>query len=645
MRGTVHMFGARLFFLALIVTHPAFAQSMGSGIQLLGTHQISVDQPNRPHVETHIAVDPRDPRHLLATSMVVVQGEMQAFPYASFDGGRTWARGRIIGDSSISGAGAGDPVVYITNAGVCFFSTLANVDGIPRSLVARSTDGGRTWRTTSVLPYADRQWMAFGVGRGPFGARTYFTGTGVYQTEDSARAVAPFLARSNDSASTFPLRTLVAYDLAGPNPAAPLNAVPLEPLLTSRGLLVLPLQGAVDQQTAERARRDSLNAWSVGLVTSDDGGDSFGPARYAPTPRLSLTGTPRRRLRATSATGYVRTAIDASPGRFRDRIYFVAANYDAALDRYVVRVWYTADFGKTWGTSVASDAPRGDIANPAIAVNRDGIVAVTWNDRRDDPAGRCWRLFAALSVNGGEHFRPADRLSQAPTCTADPRNWETFGVAFNSDQSGRYLAHVQATAYVPTRFPMGGDTQGLAADATGVFHAAWINGETGVLQLWHTSFGPTSALAAESRVPPPAPTDSAVAGEHAPPGMEDVTHDVRFRVTSTTLDFAQRIFTITLEIENTSARSIHGPLRAVMRHFLDAVDNGLGLRNLAVANADNQSAGLGATWVFEVPGGVLASGARSRPRTIQFIFDGGVPEFPEGYLSPGFQVFGHTTPR
>jgi hypothetical protein len=35
---------------------------------------------------------------------------------------------------------------------------------------------------------------------------------------------------------------------------------------------------------------------------------------------------------------------------------------------------------------------------------------------------------------------------------------------------------------------MGGDTQGLSADATGVFHAAWINGKTGVMQLWYTSF-------------------------------------------------------------------------------------------------------------------------------------------------------------
>ncbi|MBA3404910.1 MAG: exo-alpha-sialidase, partial [Gemmatimonadaceae bacterium] len=368
-----------MFSLALLtVTQPAFAQSAGSGIELLNSRHISVDQADRPHVESHIAVDPRDQQHLLATAMVVVNGETRSYPYASFDAGKTWARGRIIGDSSIIGAGAGDPVIYITNSGVSFFSTLAKVDGVNRSLVARSTDGGRTWRTTAVLPYADRQWLAFGLGGGPFGGRTYFTGTGVYQSREGTRAVAPFLARSDDFGLSFPLRTLVSYDRGGPDPTALLDAVPLEPLVTSRGLLVLPLQGSVDPGIAERAKRDSLNAWSVGLVASDDGGESFGPARYAPTPRLSVTGSPRRRLRGHSAVGYVRTAINASPGPYRDRLYFVAANYDPTVDRYIVQVWYTGDFGKTWGTAVASDAVRGDVANPAIAVNRDGIVVVTW---------------------------------------------------------------------------------------------------------------------------------------------------------------------------------------------------------------------------------------------------------------------------
>ena len=639
--GPVLLARAGFFTLALLATTPlALAQSAGSGIEVLNASHISAAQAERPHVESYIAVDPRDPRHLLATAMVVVAGETRAYPYASFDGGKTWAKGRIIGDPSIVGVGAADPVVYITNSGVSLFSTLAKVNGVDRSLVARSTDGGRTWRTTAVLPNTDRQWLTYDSSRGLFGGRTYFTATALYRSREGARRVAPFLARSDDGGLTFPSRTIVGYDRGGADPAAPLDAIPLEPLLVPGGVLVLTLQGPVDRQTAERAQHDSLNAWSVGLMTSDDGGDSFGPARYAPTPRFKVTGSPRRRLRGASASGELRTAIDSSPGRYRNRIYFVASDYDPVADRYVVRVWYTGDFGKTWGTTVASDAPRGDVANPAIAVNRDGIIAVTWNDRRDDPQGRCWRLYAAVSTDGGEHFLPSQRLSQAPTCTNEPRNWDTFGSAFNSDQTGQYLAHIQTSALIPTRWPMGGDTQGLAADVAGAFHAAWINGETGVMQLWHTSFRVKSALGAQLPSPTPSATDRPVASDQVPPGMKDVTRDVRFRVTNTKLDFVAHTYSVTVEIENQGTRPLYGPLRAVMYHFLDAMDNGLGLRNLAVANADGGGQGVGAVWMFEAPGGILAPGTRSKPRVLLFTFEGGIPEFPEGYLSPGFRVYG-----
>jgi hypothetical protein len=637
------MIAPRLPALALLIlAQSALAQSTRSGIELLRTSHVSIDQATRPHIESHVAVDPRDPRHLLATAMVIVDGRPRAHPYASFDGGQTWIRGRILGDSSITGSGGADPVVYITGSAVALFSTLAPVNGRDRSLVARSIDGGRTWRTTAVLPNTDRQYLAIDSTRRLFGGRTYFVATGLYLSRDGARAVAPFLARSDDYGLTFPFRTVIAYDRAGPDPTAPLNAVPLEPLVTSSGLLLLTLQGSPDQQTTERARRDSLNAWALGLMTSDDGGDSFGPARYAPTPRLSMTGNSRRRLRAHSATGYVRAAIDASPGRFRNRLYFVAADYDPALDRYVARVWRTGDFGKTWGTAVAGDAERGDVANPAIGVNRDGIVAVTWNDRRDDPQGRCWRLYAALSLDGGEHFLPAQQLSDAPTCANDARNWDTYGNGLNSDQTGQYLAHFQTEALIPLRYPMGGDTQGLIADTAGVFHAAWINGATGVMQLWYTSFRVAPSLAMELQSRTAGATDTSAVRYSGPAGMEEVTRDVRFWVIDTDLDFTRRTYTVTLHIENQGRRPLYGPLRAEMRHFLDEDNKGLGLHNLAVANADSGGPGVGASWVFEVTGGTLGPGARSEPRTLVFTFEGGVPEFPQGYLSPGFRVYGHT---
>jgi hypothetical protein len=66
----------------LIIAVPALAQS--SGIEVLSARQISIDQAKQPHVESYIAVNPKDPQHLLATAMVLINGEMRSFPYATF---------------------------------------------------------------------------------------------------------------------------------------------------------------------------------------------------------------------------------------------------------------------------------------------------------------------------------------------------------------------------------------------------------------------------------------------------------------------------------------------------------------------------------------------------------------------------------
>jgi hypothetical protein len=82
------------------------------------------------------------------------------------------------------------------------------------------------------------------------------------------------------------------------------------------------------------------------------------------------------------------------------------------------------------------------------------------------------------------------------------------------------------------------------------------------------------------------------------------------------------------------------PLRAEMRRFLDpSGDNGLGLTNLVAANADSGGKGVGAVWVFAAESATLRAGARTKPKVLRFTFEGGVPEFPEGYLTAGFRIY------
>src|SRR6266513_1266010 len=101
-----------VFWLAvvlLILSGPLNSQVVTSGIQFIGSQQISLTHATHPHVESFIAVDSRDPQHLLAASMVVLNGKTRSYPYVSFDGGKSWTLGRMTDDAGV--VTEDDPIV------------------------------------------------------------------------------------------------------------------------------------------------------------------------------------------------------------------------------------------------------------------------------------------------------------------------------------------------------------------------------------------------------------------------------------------------------------------------------------------------------------------------------------------------------
>lgn len=77
-------------------------------------------------------------------------------------------------------------------------------------------------------------------------------------------------------------------------------------------------------------------------------------------------------------------------------------------------------------------------------MNREGIVAVTWNDRRHDPEGRCYHHYVALSRDGGRTFGEGHQVSEEETCFPSGYRWQN-----------------------------GGDTNGLVALPDGSFRVVW----------------------------------------------------------------------------------------------------------------------------------------------------------------------------
>ena len=105
------------------------------------------------------------------------------------------------------------------------------------------------------------------------------------------------------------------------------------------------------------------------------------------------------------------------------------------------------------------------VQTAAIAVNRDGIVGISWYDARNDPREyrgtfRCQEVFFAASLDGGRTFLPEVKVSTAENCPDTPANGE----------AGRL-------------FVAGGDYHGLAAAADGRFHLVWADSREGIYQL------------------------------------------------------------------------------------------------------------------------------------------------------------------
>lgn len=100
-------------------------------------------------------------------------------------------------------------------------------------------------------------------------------------------------------------------------------------------------------------------------------------------------------------------------------------------------------------------ATRRRFATPMVAVGGEGVVAVTWNDRRGEPDGRCFRHYVALSADLGRTFGPNRSVSDRRTCFRARSRWLN-----------------------------GGETQGLVALPDGSFRTVWTVGRDESARPW-----------------------------------------------------------------------------------------------------------------------------------------------------------------
>lgn len=426
---------------------------------------ISSDEPDSLHVESVVAVNPRDSQNVIAAVITFGRQRSGVAVYFTRDGGKRWARATS-GTVPFLSPGL-DPDVAFDAAGHAYLVSLAD-QGLA---VWSSGDGGARWTGPTWVPGSwDRPWIIVD----PVGLVRIAGKLPIKVIGSPAQDVLA-ITTSRDGGRSFDFPAL----MLPPPQTHVLNALSSFELLPD-GKVLLMLQVFAPDQVRHEGRLVLVGHYDTLDLTAEEG------SRIRRGPEFHTYG---HGWEGKSAFGYgvAHIAVDRSGGSRHGRIY--TTYLDLVDGFYRVMASTSVDGGATWTPPVTvSDAKTAtDASNPAIAVDGNGSVGVVWNDRSGDPTDRCYRPFFAASFDGGVTFSPGQAISDSPACPV-----------------GRSIpGHLETDPVESTeRFKNGGDTQGIAGIGQG-FEVAWIGGP-GELALWSTRIelaAPRSSSRPEWRLP------------------------------------------------------------------------------------------------------------------------------------------------
>ena len=420
--------------------------------------RVSTAHSTDTHYEVVVAAHPHDSSRLIIGSIIYPESAATygTVVYHSRDGGAGWTQ--TLGLPALDRTG--DPAMAFGPDGVAYYvaSSLPAV-GERRLKLFRSTDGGGMWDGPHPLTYMDREYVTVDATAGRNRGRVYVNGN-----NRVPRTVSDFVVfTSTDGGRVF----------SGPGTRSAFGSVHA----TVMGNAVVVSDGTLVGVYVEASPRAGIHAtWSA------DGGASL-----ASSARIDdyVAGGERKGAQLGNANVEPALAIDASGGRFTDRLYVVWPDRRSGHSQILFSS--SMDRGRTWSPGRAiNDNTAADLTDqfmPEIAVNGAGVVGVTWYDRREHPDNLGWDVRFTASLDGGASFLPSVKVSERgasfPTGASRQARPPTRP---GEQQTERAQIDVGRDSFTF----MGGDTAGLAADASGVFHAVWVDNRTGVPQVWTT---------------------------------------------------------------------------------------------------------------------------------------------------------------
>jgi hypothetical protein len=363
--------------LALCICLPLVGASAAAakGVRVYGPKVISRDTPLpascdglRQETDTMIAADPRQPRHLVASWD---QDDHKSNVTAtSRNGGKTWRLSTVPGISKCTGGVSDqvvDPWVSIGRQGVAYFASLPlSVSGF---LVNRSRDGGSSWSGPATADPAAGQTddLPSVVADPRRSRRVYLTWSRFIFSGAAMTGGDASFSRSRDGARSFSTPVVIHTPAAG------------EAALESR--LALLSDGSLLDVFGEAPVQPATAPTEAFASRSPNGGRRWSrPVRITRVPQDAIldpdTGKPQYEFCCLFG-------VATGP---RDRAYLGYTRVAGTHSGRVVVVG-SKNGGRRWGRPRTVARVRAQTLLPAVAVARDGTVAVTWYDFRNDKIG------------------------------------------------------------------------------------------------------------------------------------------------------------------------------------------------------------------------------------------------------------------
>ena len=520
------------------------------------------------HCETAMASNPKDPKNLLAASIVMAMpdGGPTNKGYVSVDGGSTWR------DLSFDEGekGGGDPQVAFGASGTAYFMGISFDNGI---YVARSEDKGRTWGPPVPVGRGDHEMLVTDTTTGPWAGRVYVTlessDPGSTEIEDLVMRRRVVLYRSADDGRSWTGPVLVARGDGRGIAAQNL-------LVLSDGTLFIPMT-----EYPNYALEKEAASWKCVFSLSSDGGVTFTPRKTIAEVFYGGLKAMREQQRSERIDGITTPVFGVDPGgKFKDRLYAAWSTLEGSRFRlYVTR---SSDRGATWtkprpvNASIPSDASE---YMSVLAVNKDGAVGLFYYDTRGFPKGDQSHVYFTASVDGGETFLPPVRVSNEAS--------QPFGSG--NLRPGPFVMKERGLIQINTlsglsRWKIGGDYIGMTADSEGAFHPLWADGRSGTYQLY------SSRIRIETKPPAEKPAvEKASLTEQITLAFDPVQYDTQTREVR-----------MPVRLKNTSKEPLYPPFVVEVKEIAHpyTIKSGEPYNSPNFQNSSNGEKGIGATFDY-----------------------------------------------